>query len=92
MKKITLNLGGQMVESQDLKFRLTEDGGTEYLLEDGQVVVVKTYIQHIFRLPESDPVTGRPQYFVKTQAILTVEQPDEAPSLADAGGSKSKLQ
>ena len=76
MKKIKMNLGGREVEAETMSCKILEEAWSVYKLEDGSVIKLKLVVSDVFKLPNSDPVTGLPQYLVRSSNIMSVERPD----------------
>ena len=72
--KIKLNLGGTPVEAEKLQVVHTiEERWSTYKLEDGSILKIKLVVSDVFKLPEPDPLTGLPQFLVKSSNVMTVE-------------------
>jgi hypothetical protein len=76
MKKIKINLRGNTVEGESMTFTAREEPWTVYKLEDGSIIKLRPVVSDIFKLPERDPVTGLPQYMIRSSNIVSVEPPD----------------
>ena len=76
MKKIKMNIGGKTVEGESMAFNAREEPWTVLRVEDGSVIKLKPVVSDIFRLPGKDPVTGLPQYMIRSSNVVSVEPPD----------------
>lgn len=76
MKKVKINIGARTVEGESMVFKATEEPWTIYKLEDGSIIKLKPVVSDIFKLPDKDPVTGLPQYMIRSSNIVSVEPPD----------------
>lgn len=85
MKTVKLNLGDKTVEAELLGYRPLNEPWSSYQLDDGNIIKLKLVISDVFKLPTQDPLTGLPQYIVRSSNVISVE-PQE--SLA----SKRKVQ
>ena len=76
MQKIKLNLGGRAVEAEKMDFKpIDDENWSLYRLEDGTVVKLRLIVSEIFKLPGADPLTGMPQFLVKSSNVMAVESP-----------------
>ena len=73
MQKIKLNLGGKAVEAEKMSFQPIDENWSLYRLGDGTVVKLRLIVSEIFKLPGADPLTGMPQYLVKSSNVIAVE-------------------
>ena len=71
--KIKITLGGQEVEAQKMEFKPIEETWSLYRLEDDTVVKIKLIVSDVFKLPVNDPLTGMPQFLVKSANVMSVE-------------------
>ena len=76
MAKIKMNLGGQIVEAESVSCKPIDEPWSTYRLEDGSVIKLKLVISDVFRLPNVDPLTGLPQYIVRSSNVMSVEAPE----------------
>jgi len=76
MSKIRLNLGGNVVETEKMTVRPVEEPWSIYRTEDGDIIKLKLVVSDVFKLPNPDPVTGLPQFIVKSSNIMSVEVPE----------------
>jgi hypothetical protein len=73
LAKVTLKLAGQTVLAETMSFKTMEEPWSFYRLEDGTVLKLKPVVSDIVKLPVPDPVTGLPQFLVKSSAVISVE-------------------
>ena len=73
MKQVTINFNSKQVEAQLVKVLEHEPINGALILEDGNIINMRLIAQEVFKLPENDPITGLPQYFVRSQTLLSVE-------------------
>jgi hypothetical protein len=73
MAKVKLNLGGQHIEGQTMGFTAVEEPWSFYRLEDGTTIKMKLVVSDVIKLPDPDPVTGLPQFIVRSSNVLSVE-------------------
>ena len=66
---------GQMVNAEQLDFKQINEGYSEYQLSDGKIMKVKIVLAEVYRLDEIDESTGRNHYFIKSQPIISMEEP-----------------
>ena len=70
---VKLNLGGKTVDSERMEFKQLDEAWSSYRLEDGTIVKIKVVAAEVYKLPGVDPLTGAPQYLVKSSNVLAVE-------------------
>lgn len=75
MTKLKVNLGGQSVEAEKMDFTPVQDAWTTCRLIDGTLIKVKVVVQDIFKLPGVDPLTGIPNFLVRSSNVVSVEPP-----------------
>lgn len=63
-----------------MTYKPLDEPWSSYRLEDGSVVKVKIVVSDVFKLPIPDPVTGLPQYLVRSSNVMSVEPPEPQPS------------
>jgi hypothetical protein len=80
MAKIKMNLGGQILEAESMSWKALDEPWSSYRLEDGSVVKLKIVVSDVYRLPNADPLTGLPQYIVRSSNVMSVEAPEASPS------------
>jgi hypothetical protein len=76
MPKVKMNLGGNVVEAESIAVSHAEEPWSTYRLDDGSVIKLKLVVSDVFKLPQPDPVTGLPQYLVRSSNVLSVEPPE----------------
>lgn len=79
MKTITITIGDRAMEAESMAYKLVEEPWSLYRLDDGSTIKVKLVVSDIFKLPVPDPLTGFPQYLVRSSNVMSVEPP-ETPS------------
>ena len=75
MTKVTMNLGGKTVEAEKMEFTPVSEPWANYRLVDGTVVKIKIIVQDVYKLPTVDPLTGVPQFLVRSSNVVAVEPP-----------------
>ena len=73
MAKIKMNLGGNVVEADPMNFQTLDEPWATYRLEDGSTIKLKLVVSDVFKIPIPDPVTGLPQYVVRSSNVMSVE-------------------
>lgn len=68
-----ITLGDQVVEGEAMQFTAIEDPWILYKVSDGTVLKLKVVVSDIIKLPGTDPITGFPQYMIRSSNILAVE-------------------
>ena len=76
---VKLNLGGKTVDAEKMDFSTLDDAWSVIRLEDGTVIKIKVVPAEVYKLPGVDPLTGAPQFLVKSSNVLSVE-PRSTPS------------
>jgi hypothetical protein len=76
MKTVKMNLGGQSVEAESLTYKPLNEPWSSYQLDDGSIIKLKLVISDVFKLPTSDPLTGLPQYIIRSSNVMSVEPPE----------------
>lgn len=76
MSKIRVNVGGQAMEAETVGHKPIEEPWSLYRLDDGSVIKLKTVVSDVFRLAQPDPLTGLPQYIVRSSNVMSVEPPE----------------
>ena len=76
MKKVKVNVGNKVVEGESMTFKATEEPWAVYVLEDGSIIKLKPVVSDIFKLPSRDPVTGLPQYLIRSTNVVSIGSPD----------------
>jgi hypothetical protein len=77
--KVKLTLGDQTVEADKMDFNPIQENWSIYRLEDGTIIKLKLIISDVFRIPGTDPVTGVPQFMVRSTNIMSVEPAVQTP-------------
>ena len=72
---------GSEVEATNLDFETLNEEWNEYKLEDGTVLKFKTVVSSIIRTENYDPMTGDPDYHVRSTNIIRVKAPEELKQL-----------
>lgn len=70
---VKLNIGGQKVDAEKMDFNTLSDAWSSIRLEDGTVIKIKVVASEVYRIPGVDPLTGAPQFLVKSSNVLSVE-------------------
>ena len=78
MKKIMMTIGGNKVEAESMAVKPIEEPWSIYKLDDGSIIKLKLVVSDIFKLPNPDPVTGLPQFVVRSTNVVSVEPADVA--------------
>jgi hypothetical protein len=76
MAKVKMNIGGQILETEPVSWKTIDEPWSLYRLEDGSVIKLKLVISDVFKLPNADPLTGLPQYVVRSSNVMSVEAPE----------------
>ena len=71
--KIKITLGDQEVEAEKMEFKPIEEAWSLYRLQDDTIVKIKLIVSDVFKLPSNDPLTGMPQFLVKSTNVMSVE-------------------
>ncbi len=74
-----INIGGRVVEAEQIDFEPMKEEWNEYSLSDGNVLRLKIIVTSIFRTEEKDPITGFPLYFVQSNNVVTGYMPAPKP-------------
>ena len=77
MIKMKVNVEGKMIEAEKMSFKLVEDPWCVYRLEDGTLLKIKVMVAEVFRMPTKDPLTGLPNFIVKSTNLMSVDPPDK---------------
>jgi len=80
MKTVKMNLGGQTVEAESLSYKSLNEPWSLYQLDDGSIIKIKLVISDVFKLPTPDPLTGLPQYVIRSSNVMSVEPPESVDS------------
>ena len=70
---VRLNLGGKTVNAEKMDFKTLDEAWSSYRLEDGTVLKVKVIASEVYKLPDADPLTGAPQFLMKSSNVMAVE-------------------
>lgn len=73
MGKLVVDVGGQKVDAEAVEFSPLAEPWSQYQLADGTVVKIKLVVSEILQLGIKDPVTGQPQYLIKSSNVASVE-------------------
>lgn len=68
---------GQMVDAEQLSFKIVNEGVSEYKLSDGKIMKIRVVLAEVYRMDEKDEVTGKEGYYVKTAPIISTEDSKE---------------
>ena len=68
-------LKGEEINGEQLQFTIKNEGYSEYLLSDGNILRIRIVLAEVYGIDQKDPLTGRPNYVVKSTNIVSVEQP-----------------
>jgi hypothetical protein len=63
---------GQIVDGTEVSFQTSREPWTEYLLDDGSVIKLKTVATEVIRLENTYDPSGDPIYTVKSTQIVAV--------------------
>lgn len=63
---------GEMVNAEQLNFKVVNEGFSEYELSDGRTMKIRVVLAEVYRLDEKDE-TGREGYFIKSVPVVSVE-------------------
>ena len=66
---------GEEITGEQLQFTIKNEGFSEYLLSDGNTLRVRVVIAEVFCLDQKDPLTGRPNYVIKSANVVSVIMP-----------------
>lgn len=73
MARVKINLGQGPVDADRMEFKALDEPWAQYRLEDGTVVKLKLVVSDVYKLQQSDALTGLPQLVVKSTNIMSVE-------------------
>jgi hypothetical protein len=76
MKTVKINLGGQTVEAESMTYRPLNEPWSSYQLDDGSIIKLRLVLSDVFKLPSPDPLTGLPQYIIRSSNVMSVEPPE----------------
>lgn len=76
MKTIKLNIGDATIEAESMSYKPIDEPWSLYRLEDGSTIRIKLVVSDVFKLPMTDPLTGLPQYVIKSGNVMSVEPID----------------
>ncbi|MDH5482866.1 MAG: hypothetical protein OEY22_08310 [Candidatus Bathyarchaeota archaeon] len=65
---------GQMVNAEQLSFKVINEGFSEYELSDGRIMKMRVILAEVYRLDEKEEAIGRDNYFVKSVPVVSVEE------------------
>ncbi len=64
---------GQLVNAEQLDFEITKEDFSMYKLSDGKIMKIRIVLAEVYRLEIKDEVTGKPNYFIKSMPVVSVE-------------------
>ncbi len=59
-----------------MSYKPIDEPWSLYRLEDGSTIRIKLVVSDVFKLPMTDPLTGLPQYVIKSGNVMSVEPID----------------
>jgi hypothetical protein len=68
---------GREVNGVEVGFRVVREEWSELRLENGKVLRVKPVDLKVYELDDLDPLTGEPDYLVRSQTVISVSSPKE---------------
>jgi hypothetical protein len=68
---------GEDFTGEQLQFTIKNEGYSEYLLSDGNTLRVRIVLAEVYCLDQKDPLTGRPNYILKSANIVSVVLPSQ---------------
>jgi hypothetical protein len=68
---------GQMVNAEQLDFKVVNEGFSEYKLSDGKIMKIRVVLAEVYRLDELDDM-GRNNYLIKSTPVVSVEEKKKA--------------
>ena len=71
-RKRKVQYQGQTVEGTEVPFQASREPWTEYLIEDGSVIKIKTVATEVVRLDDHYDQAGDPIYVLKSTQIVAV--------------------
>jgi hypothetical protein len=66
---------GQELNGEQLQFKVKTEGFSEYELSDGNTLKIRLVVAEVYCLDTKDPLTGRPNYVIKSTSIISVIPP-----------------
>jgi hypothetical protein len=63
---------GEDLSGEQLQFTIKNEGYSEYLLSDGNTLRVRIILAEVYCLDQKDPLTGRPNYVLKSINVVSV--------------------
>jgi hypothetical protein len=69
--KLTLP-NGQTLDAEQVQFTIKGENFSEYTLSDGNTIKVHVILTEVYRLEQADPLTGKPNYLIKSAQVVTV--------------------
>ena len=63
---------GQSIEGEQLTFTAKGENWSDYELSDGNTLRIKVVLAEVYRLNQTDPMTGKPSYAIKATDIISV--------------------
>ena len=68
---------GREVNGVEIGFKAVSEEWSEFILENGKVLRVKPVVLKVYELDDLDPLTGEPDYLVRSQTVISVSSPKE---------------
>ena len=68
---------GEELNGEQLQFTTNNEGYSEYLLSDGNTLKIRVVLGEVYCTDQKDPLTGRPNYIIKSANIVSVVQPPQ---------------
>jgi len=68
---------GKTVNATQMDFKPVKEDWNVYRLEDGTLIKVKVVASEIYRLESRDPVTGKHNYLVRSENVISVVEKEE---------------
>jgi hypothetical protein len=59
-----------------MSYKPLNEPWSSYQLDDGSIIKLKLVISDVFKLPMQDPLTGIPQYVIRSSNVMSVEPAD----------------
>jgi hypothetical protein len=73
MVKLTLP-NGKQVEGEQVEIEKSQEYWNEYILSDGNILRFKTVVTEIYQYEGIDPVSGVPNYLVRSNNVVSIKQ------------------
>ncbi|MEM3594084.1 MAG: hypothetical protein QXS27_05110 [Candidatus Jordarchaeaceae archaeon] len=68
---------GREVNGVEVGLSVVREEWSEFRLENGKVLRVKPVGLKVYELDDLDPLTGEPDYLVRSQTVISVSSPRE---------------